>query len=272
MDHNVRLALLVVLLFVYLFICAGMFHALEPWTDASWLKNSNFSFSPEDLRNSTAENRNATAPFPLVPRSYFESFFYMMSVITTIGYGHIVPVNGFAKFFTAISANFGIPLVIYILAHFGSKVSNLVLEGEDRFLRRVPGPYGRRTVTVMLVELFGLFFILMVPGSIFARLEGWNFADGTWYAFVSVTTIGFGDLVSGQRYAGVEADPNLPLFNFYILCKCCYILVGMTWVATLWFLIADVLPPVRPEGQQVQKAEEPEPEPVPRGTLLSNQA
>ncbi|XP_035671212.1 two pore potassium channel protein sup-9-like [Branchiostoma floridae] len=272
MDHNVRLALLVVLLFVYLFICAGMFHALEPWADAWWLGANNYTEATREFYRNYTGNKNATDDFPFVPRSFFESFFYMTSVFTTIGYGHITPITTFAKVFTAVSANFGIPLLIYILAIFGSKVSDLVLAGEDRFLRRVPGPYGRRTVTVMLVELFGLFFILMIPGAIFAELEDWSFGDGTWYAFVSVTTIGFGDLVSGQRYAGVEADPNLPAFNFYILCKVCYLLVGMTWVATMWYLVADVLPPVRPEGQQVQKEEEPEPEPAPSGTLLANQA
>lgn len=38
---------------------------------------------------------------------------------------------------------------------------------------------------------------MAIPAGLFTYVEGWDYADSFYYAFISLTTIGFGDLVAG---------------------------------------------------------------------------
>ncbi|XP_035670794.1 potassium channel subfamily K member 2-like isoform X1 [Branchiostoma floridae] len=234
MNEYIRLLLLFVGLFTYMFIGAGLFHALEP----GWIWDDEWGNITDGVQNVTDQNMNDTL-YNFEPRSYMEAFYFCATVITTIGYGHIYPVTGAAKFFTAIFANFGIPAFFYILAIIGRKFANLVEAGESRFFSRVPGPYGRRTVTLILVELLGLILFILIPAAIISTVEGWSYGDATWYLFVSVSTIGFGDLYGGYSEFFFAFDAT---FGIYVLCKFCYCIIGLSWVATMWILLADVMP------------------------------
>lgn len=51
---------------------------------------------------------------------------------------------------------------------------------------------------MVVVLVFTL--ILFVPAYVFMRLEpGWSYLDSVYFCFISLTTIGFGDFVSGRR-------------------------------------------------------------------------
>jgi hypothetical protein len=39
---------------------------------------------------------------------------------------------------------------------------------------------------------------LVIPAGLFAIVEGWHYIDSFYYAFITLTTIGFGDLVAGN--------------------------------------------------------------------------
>ena len=39
---------------------------------------------------------------------------------------------------------------------------------------------------------------MMLPAGIFTYMEGWTYTESFYYAFISLTTIGFGDLVAGK--------------------------------------------------------------------------
>ena len=45
----------------------------------------------------------------------------------------------------------------------------------------------------------------LIPAVIFHTIEGWSYAEALYYAFITVTTIGFGDYV-----AGTYIRPMLP--------------------------------------------------------------
>ncbi|XP_066269719.1 potassium channel subfamily K member 4-like isoform X1 [Branchiostoma lanceolatum] len=320
MNEYLRLLLLFVALFTYMFIGAGLFHALEPgwlpWEDeggnvtdrykqvkqrtsgVSWPRGmSDDSGDSEQLSPANSDHRpgqlgpnpSPTRPntrdsnldgvqnvtgagndtlYDFEPRSYMEAFYFCATVITTIGYGHIYPVTGAAKFFTAVFANFGIPAFFYILAIIGRKVANLVEAGESRFFSGVPGPYGRRTVTLLLVELIGLFLFILIPAAIITNVEGWSYGDATWYLFVSVSTIGFGDLYGGYSESFFAFDAK---FGIYVFCKFCYYIIALSWVATLWILLADVMPDTeaKPEASELVNSDEPADR---QGELLPAQA
>ena len=44
----------------------------------------------------------------------------------------------------------------------------------------------------------GLVIFLAIPAGIFTVVEGWNYIDSFYYAFITLSTIGFGDFVAGK--------------------------------------------------------------------------
>jgi len=52
----------------------------------------------------------------------------------------------------------------------------------------------------MLVN-FAIFlaFFAFIPAFVFQQLEEWTFAEGVYYAFITLTTIGFGDYEAGAN-------------------------------------------------------------------------
>lgn len=58
---------------------------------------------------------------------------------------------------------------------------------------------GYMAVLMYLLFYFipGTLFFLALPAGLFTLMEGWSYFDSFYYAFISLTTIGFGDLVAG---------------------------------------------------------------------------
>lgn len=55
----------------------------------------------------------------------------------------------------------------------------------------------------MLGQIFlylvpGFLFFIFLPACIFVVFEGWDYVASVYYAFVTLTTIGFGDIVAGM--------------------------------------------------------------------------
>jgi hypothetical protein len=50
---------------------------------------------------------------------------------------------------------------------------------------------------VFLYLIPGLIVFLVIPAGMFSLVEGWTYLDAFYYAFISLTTIGFGDSVAG---------------------------------------------------------------------------
>lgn len=47
--------------------------------------------------------------------------------------------------------------------------------------------------------LSGLLLFLLLPPLLFSHMEGWNYMEGFYFAFVTLSTVGFGDYVIGER-------------------------------------------------------------------------
>lgn len=51
---------------------------------------------------------------------------------------------------------------------------------------------------IILYLIPGFLFFIFLPACIFVVFEGWDYVASVYYAFVTLTTIGFGDLVAGD--------------------------------------------------------------------------
>ncbi|XP_070582314.1 TWiK family of potassium channels protein 18-like [Ptychodera flava] len=202
--------------------------------------------------------------------TYSSSLFFCMTVITTIGYGTIVPVTTAGRIVCMLYAIIGIPLLLLVLSIIGNKladpcrvvcllllcrnvkrrvqavipmsdtntsfghVSSLVNSihevkkphfshfgelyfdkstqtdesGEDnQRTRQNPGANGCDSnssgegATIIMVTI--LLLLYLAAGSLmYSFKNGWSFVDSLYFVFVTLSTIGFGDIIPKHRDDG----------------------------------------------------------------------
>ncbi|KAK1338450.1 hypothetical protein QTO34_001566 [Cnephaeus nilssonii] len=59
---------------------------------------------------------------------------------------------------------------------------------------------------------------------VFSHVEGWSFSEGFYFAFITLSTIGFGDYVVGT-------DPSKHYISMYRSLAAVWILLGLAWLA-----------------------------------------
>uniref|UniRef100_A0A0R3RZD6 Ion_trans_2 domain-containing protein n=1 Tax=Elaeophora elaphi TaxID=1147741 RepID=A0A0R3RZD6_9BILA len=112
-----------------------------------------------------------------------------------------------------------------------------------RSIRRAGIPYKREKMPVSVGIITVMLFI--AGGAIlFAVWEDWNLFDGAYYSFITLSTIGFGDIVPGQSL-GEGSQEKL------IVCAL-YLLFGMALIAMCFKLMQDdVVRKARWLGQKI---------------------
>ncbi|RWS31073.1 hypothetical protein B4U80_00788 [Leptotrombidium deliense] len=103
---------------------------------------------------------------------------------------------------------------------------------------------------------------ICIGGKLFKDLEGWEYLEGFYFCFVTLTTIGFGDYVPGQKLIYSAATKQVPGEKFtdtletettLILVACaCYLVFGLGLVAMSLNLFRDtVADNVRQIGEKI---------------------
>ncbi len=65
--------------------------------------------------------------------------------------------------------------------------------------------------------LLGITILMCIPALAFVFIEKWTYADALYVAFVTLTTIGFGDLVPGALHPHTRFTvPSTPLILDFI--------------------------------------------------------
>ncbi|XP_068231771.1 LOW QUALITY PROTEIN: open rectifier potassium channel protein 1-like [Palaemon carinicauda] len=137
------------------------------------------------------------------PWSFIDALYFSMTVSTTIGYGHISPSGNAGKIVCIIYALVGIPLTGILLAwtseFFGEKLFQLFkskLDSEKQQSKKVIA-----AATVLYVAVGFLVFVFL-PAIVFMTMENWSYLEAVYYCFITLTTIGFGDFVTGNGSQG----------------------------------------------------------------------
>ncbi|KAI1295582.1 Potassium channel subfamily K member 10 [Halotydeus destructor] len=155
------------------------------------------------LKSQSVTDLNETPQEPRLASQwdFFNSFFFAITVVTTIGYGHMSPSTPTGRLFCLVYALFGIPMTGILLGAIGERFSRCFLDKIHRVRQRQMTPYGIR----LIILKRGLFFFvpwfvvfLVTPALVFKYLEEWTFVESFYYCFVTLSTIGFGDFVAGQ--------------------------------------------------------------------------
>ncbi|XP_046712038.1 potassium channel subfamily K member 17 [Silurus meridionalis] len=157
---------------------------------------------------------------------FTSSAVFAATVVTTIGYGNISPSTMPGQMFCVIFAIVGIPLNMVVL----NQVGKYMLAIERNFCTSIAKKTNHQKT--VLVSLHFASFIgsgvlyLVVPMFFFKTYEGWTFTQGIYYCFITLSTVGFGDLV-----ADYNPDKDYP--DWYGCILGVWIFFGMAWLALL---------------------------------------
>lgn len=81
---------------------------------------------------------------------------------------------------------------------------------------------------------------LLIGTILFAEWENWNYLDSVYFCVISLTKIGFGDLVPGGRFSeSTDSDSIAVLNEAKLVVNFVYILLGMTMVSMCYYLLKE---------------------------------
>ncbi|XP_025105011.1 potassium channel subfamily K member 1-like isoform X2 [Pomacea canaliculata] len=169
--------------------------------------------------------------------SYGQAIFFAATVLTTIGYGRVTPLSDGGKGFCIVYAIIGIPLTLILFTALVERILIPVKAFLYFLFRKLGHVYQAFYIQLLHLVIMGfglLVFFILIPAAIFAVLEpSWNYLDGIYYCFISLTTIGLGDYIPGD-----SADqPNRALYK---VATTLYLLTGLVMMMVVLSVLYDI--------------------------------
>jgi len=177
---------------------------------------------------------------------YQNSFFFSFTVVSTIGYGHQAPTTTLGRMICIFYALIGIPINAMLIGALGAVFSTRAHRAKTRVWESLGRSQAqqldqRPKLLVVIVEtlvFFTLFFVMFlpVPALLFTFLENkgkgffrgnWGFFDSLYYTFITLSTIGFGDMVPDRQTTMIETDFGRFVYLSAIII---WIILGMGYI------------------------------------------
>ena len=109
----------------------------------------------------------------------------------------MTPITTWGRTFCIIYALFGIPIAGLMLKSIGEKVAEIIPVVIKQLEKRIfKIEESSRIQVKTTLSVFLIMILLLVTLAAFAHAyEGWTFFEGFYFAFITLSTIGFGDFV-----------------------------------------------------------------------------
>ena len=117
---------------------------------------------------------------------------------------HLVPQTGLGRCLVMIYAAFGIPLCLLGFAQLGKILGGHMANFCSKlYIKLNIKPSGRKAkvIQLALTVLSGSVPWLIIPAFLFSYVEQWSYFDGFYWLFITLSTIGFGDIVPGCLFS-----------------------------------------------------------------------
>ncbi|XP_022103808.1 potassium channel subfamily K member 16-like [Acanthaster planci] len=247
--------ILIPIFIVYIFLGAYVFHKLEEGNAAAereeffkflipFAINHSDCLSSDALlsvldRASEARAKGVMYPSQVLAGqlvgfwSWSNAVVFAATIVTTVGYGRLVPITAVGQIVCIFYAIFGIPLCYKMLSVVGDTFHSLWHHSFrlfDRAAACVKSQRTRKVLGVLVTCLVLWIFLVMIPAVIFANTESWSLVDAQYFSFVSLSTIGFGDIIYGMedRLATVKQD------WLYKIGMLVYFLIGLSVISIVF--------------------------------------
>uniref|UniRef100_G1SRD7 Kinesin family member 6 n=1 Tax=Oryctolagus cuniculus TaxID=9986 RepID=G1SRD7_RABIT len=140
------------------------------------------------------------------------------------GYGNVAPKTPAGRLFCVFYGLFGVPLCLTWISalgkFFGGRAKRL---GQFLTRRGVSLRKAQITCTAIFI-VWGVLVHLVIPPFVFMVTEEWDYIEGFYYSFITISTIGFGDFV-----AGVNPSANYhALYRYFVEL---WIYLGLAWLS-----------------------------------------
>ncbi|KAM4690040.1 potassium channel subfamily K member 1-like [Rhinophrynus dorsalis] len=168
---------------------------------------------------------------------FVSSLFFTGTTLTTIGYGHPFPISLGGKVFCLLYTIFGIPFTLSVLSIVAR---NLLILLHDKPIQNLElhSSLSRKKlewINAVVVTCFVSVFFFFLPAIVFNVIEGnWDYIDALYFCFISLSTIGLGDYVPGEK-----SGQRMPVL--YKLLVTCYLLMGLVAVFVVVELMKTLL-------------------------------
>ncbi|CAJ0593406.1 unnamed protein product [Cylicocyclus nassatus] len=132
--------------------------------------------------------------------NFISKCFFIFTTLTTIGYGDLAPKNALSKTFCLIYVGVGVPLLLLALANFGQLFAEFFWTCMMSIKSDIHvDPESRRKLPIAVV--IALLLIHTMFGAVIFSfwLHKLPFVTAIYFSFVSITTIGFGDVIVNPR-------------------------------------------------------------------------
>ncbi|XP_018621226.1 potassium channel subfamily K member 3 [Scleropages formosus] len=239
--QNLRTLILIICTLFYLLLGAAVFDALESKLETKQRRKLREKKAEMmDKYNLTEVNFDELewVLLQLEPHKaglqwkFAGSFYFAITVITTIGYGHAAPSTDAGKVFCMFYAVLGIPLTLVMFQSLGERINTFV----RYLLHKVKKSLGLQKTEVSLANMVTVGFLscvstLGVGAAAFSRYEDWSYFQAYYYCFITLTTIGFGDYVALQKDHALQNNPEYVAFSFF------YMLIGLTVIGAFLNLV-----------------------------------
>lgn len=257
-SANSRLGLLLVFYVAYLFLGASIFDAIESPNEAKIIKDlndyikkfrqtHNTCLTDDELNNFikliSKANERGISPLKNISSdqkwTFGQSVFFAGTVLSTIGYGNVSPMTQSGKLFCMLFAIIGIPITLVLLTSIIERLMSLT-NSLFNYINYKLQPYLRalcttnridigemRVLFAFLCLLIVLIFFILIPAGIYSSIENWSYLNAFYYCFISLSTVGLGDYVPGER----QGQENL---HFYKIASTLYLIIGVT--VMVWLL------------------------------------
>jgi hypothetical protein len=187
---------------------------------------------------------------------FWGSMFFCATIYTTIGYGHIAPATDGGRIATMLYAVIGIPLCLIVMADMGKLMTRGIKylwahirrfittgsckpQGKTTPAGEEEPKEGKDVVIVHGYEVDSEFNLppyvaitiavayIFIGAAMYTLWEDWGYLEAFYFIFISVSTIGFGDVL--------PEHPRFFMLTFL------YLLVGLSLIAMVINVIMEVV-------------------------------